>query len=68
MPGVVNNNYTRNPAWKRIKEIDEKLQTLRKRALALRDERIKLVGDVYGTDRRVATAFQSQGLRQRVNE
>jgi uncharacterized protein YaaR (DUF327 family) len=48
MPNAQLNNYTRNPAWKRIKEIDEKLQTLRKRALALRDERIKLVGDVYG--------------------
>jgi hypothetical protein len=48
MPGVTNNNYNRNPAWKRIKEIDEKMAALRKRALALRNERIKLVGDVYG--------------------
>lgn len=48
MPNTQNCNYTRNPAWKRIKEIDEKMEALRKKALALRNERIKLVGDVYG--------------------
>jgi uncharacterized protein YaaR (DUF327 family) len=48
MPNAQLNNYTRNPAWKRIKEIDEKMEALRKKALALRNERIKLVGDVYG--------------------
>jgi uncharacterized protein YaaR (DUF327 family) len=48
MPNAMLNNYTRNPAWKRIKEIDEKMEALRKKALALRNERIKLVGDVYG--------------------
>ena len=48
MPNAQNCNYTRNPAWQRVKEIDEKLGAIRKKALALRDERIKLVGEIYG--------------------
>lgn len=44
MPNAQKNQWKNNPAWKRVQEIDEKMQAIRKKAMALRNERIKLVG------------------------
>ena len=67
MPNTYRNQYTSNPAWQRVKEIDEKMQALRKKAIALRDERIKLVGSIYGQSQHVAEHSSGPGTGERGN-
>ena len=63
MPNAQKNQWKNNPAWKRVQEIDEKMQAIRKKALALRDERIKLVGEIYGCANKPAENVQRQAAR-----
>lgn len=48
MPNTYSNQYTKNPAWQRVREIDEQLAKIREKSKRLYAERVKAVGEIYG--------------------